>query len=252
MPFAEHPTDDTGSSVAAKLSALIALHRHEVDALRSLEEHPVGVGLGETIQKLEEPGAACHIVKTGWFVSESFGPSRGRAISQIHFPGDVIGLSNLPYEHTIFCVTAKSRGAICRVPQESFGKLLSNNSRLAGLLFCMALIEQTQRGDRAALHLRNYATARVALFVLQTLDRLKLNGFHAEDQFHCPLTQMDIGDLVGLTNVHISRTFRQLKQLRMVETHGSFIKVMDRDGLCKLAGYVDRYERLNVNWLPHQ
>ena len=88
------------------------------------------------------------------------------------------------------------------------------------------------------------------MFILQTLDRLKLMGDHSTDQFHCPLTQVDVGDLVSMTSVHVSRTMGQLERLRLIERHGSFIKVLNRERLCELSGYVDRFERLNVDWLP--
>ena len=79
---------------------------------------------------------------------------------------------------------------------------------------------------------------------------MKLVNRHLDDQFHCPLTQMDIGDLLGLTNVHISRTFAQLEKLRMIKRQSSFIKVLDRERLCRLTGYTDRFDGLNLDWLP--
>lgn len=251
MPFSpDHSPDCSGSALAQKLNALLPLQPREIDVLTQLEEDVEPVDSGSAISNRKEMVEACYTVRKGWFVSESVGPTGGRAIPRIHFPGDIIGLSNLPYDQTIYRVVAKSRGAVCKIRKRDFRQLLGSYSRLSGLLLCVALIEQTQHEDRASLHLRNYSMARVALFILQTMDRLKLSGSHSHDQFHCPLTQMDVGDLLGLTNVHISRTYSQLERLQLIERNGSFIRILDRQGLCDLADYTDRFQGLSLDWLP--
>ncbi|MGB3625670.1 MAG: Crp/Fnr family transcriptional regulator, partial [Henriciella sp.] len=251
MPFEpDRSIDESGSSIATKLSGLWSLNPREIDVLLRLEEEPQTVCAGETVLKEGGPSPSCLIVRKGWFASESFGPTGGRASPQLHFPGDIIGFPDLSYDNALYQVVAKTSGEVCRLPRHRFGELLASQGRLAGLLLCVAMIEQIQHNDRAALHLRNYATARIALFALQTLDRLALNSRYIEDQFHCPLTQLDIGDLVGLSNVHVSRTFKQLEELRVIKRHKSFIKLRDRDRLSKLAGYVNRYDQLDFSWLP--
>ena len=112
------------------------------------------------------------------------------------------------------------------------------------------MIESAEQEDRASVFRRNSAVAKLALFAQQTFGRLKLMNPLLRDSFHCPLNQTDIGDVVGMTSVHVSRSFTRLEQDGALKRHGAFIQITDNDKLSRLTGYIDRYRELDLSWLP--
>jgi CRP-like cAMP-binding protein len=54
--------------------------------------------------------------------------------------------------------------------------------------------------------------------------------------FHIPLTQQVLGDFVGLSSVHVSRTLRRLRRQKVLETGDHLdIVVHDVDRLAQIA-----------------
>jgi hypothetical protein len=51
-----------------------------------------------------------------------------------------------------------------------------------------------------------------------------------------PLTQEDIGDATGLTNVHVNRILRDLREEGVVEFHYRRLRIINPDKLADVAG----------------
>src|SRR2546430_648106 len=55
---------------------------------------------------------------------------------------------------------------------------------------------------------RRAAQTRLAHFLCEVTYRLQLSGSGARDEFEFPLTQRELADLLGLSPVHVNRTYR--------------------------------------------
>jgi len=51
-----------------------------------------------------------------------------------------------------------------------------------------------------------------------------------------PITQEHIGDALGLTSVHVSRTLKQLREDNIVSLRGHALHILDRPALMDVAG----------------
>ncbi|HUD93362.1 helix-turn-helix domain-containing protein [Sphingobium sp.] len=56
------------------------------------------------------------------------------------------------------------------------------------------------------------ALERLAAFLLDLHDRLVATGAVTDGGFDFPLTQQQLGDLLGLTTVHVNRSLRRLDE----------------------------------------
>ncbi len=68
--------------------------------------------------------------------------------------------------------------------------------------------------------------------------------------FALGLTQEEIGDATGLTSVHVNRMLRQLEEEGMIARGSGRVTLTDERALARAANYVDRYEGLDLSWLP--
>ena len=64
------------------------------------------------------------------------------------------------------------------------------------------------------------------------------------------LTQEEIGDATGLTAVHVNRMLRQFEEEGMIARDAGRVRFRDERALARSANYVDRYEGLDLGWLP--
>lgn len=251
MPRSIHSPAPSGQGcIAAKFSSLVALSGSETSLLDALEEKPQSMKAGDLAKSLEKALPPLLVVKSGWLISQHINPQGHRSIVRSHHPGDILGFSDLAYRRSPYQSYAKSDAVVCPLTRRSLSELLARSPRLASIFLAISLIEQSQQDDRACVSGRNYAAGRVALFILQTLGRLRMVHAHSDDRFHCPLTQTDIGDLVGLTNVHVSRTFTRLEEEGHIKRRGAFIQILNADALKRVAGYTDRFGDYDFSWLP--
>jgi CRP-like cAMP-binding protein len=54
--------------------------------------------------------------------------------------------------------------------------------------------------------------------------------------FDFPLRQQHIGDVLGLTSVHVSRVLRQLQTARLIDRSSQKLTILNQDGLKAIAG----------------
>ncbi len=61
-----------------------------------------------------------------------------------------------------------------------------------------------------------------------------------DGEFILRLTQDEIGDYLGLTAVHVNRTFRHLEEGGLIKRRLQRIAILQHDALADLGGYVSR------------
>jgi len=64
-----------------------------------------------------------------------------------------------------------------------------------------------------------------------------LVGLATETQFEHPLTQNIIADALGLSDVHVNRVLRQLREQNLLTLREGTASIHDLSGLRELAGY---------------
>ena len=85
---------------------------------------------------------------------------------------------------------------------------------------------------------------RLAHFLLEMKTRLHVDT----DEFELPMNQSVIGDALGLSAVHVSRTLTQLREQDLVSMDNNRVRIDDLDGLISLAGFDRSYLDIGSNW----
>ncbi len=66
-------------------------------------------------------------------------------------------------------------------------------------------------------------------------------GMTSSGELELPLTQLVLGDALGLTPVHVNRVLRRLRLQDIMELRGGVLLVRDIDKLALVAGFDDQY-----------
>ena len=132
-------------------------------------------------------------------------------------PGAVLGLQstqNTPMYHSARCL---SIARVFAFPHHKLDTIVENNSRLAVLLCRQIASDEARAHDHLAnLGLRG-ARERIAHFLLEIYVRLQRHLPNKPGEtLHLPLSQAHIGQALGLTYVHVSRTLHILREQKVV------------------------------------
>jgi CRP-like cAMP-binding protein len=92
---------------------------------------------------------------------------------------------------------------------------------------------------------RRDAISRIAHLFCETAIRCEQAGQGDRRSFPLQITQTDLGDATGLTNVHANRTLRELREQSIVELRSGTVTIHDWDRLVKTGDFDAAYMLLD-------
>lgn len=241
----------TKSCFAARIGKHLRLTPAEERALERLEENPRPVRRGQVIQREHEVVKELFVLSRGRLMSYVILPDGQRQILRVHFPGDFVGAASTVYGRAPESLVAVTDGEVCPFDKHALRELLQEHPRVAALMFVISQTERVSLNDRLASVGRSSAKSRLAAFLLDMFDRLRLMDEKLVDRFDLRLTQEEIGDALGLTSVHVNRMFRQLEEEGLISRENGAIIIREEQQLRQAGHYVNRYRELDVDWFPN-
>lgn len=239
-----------GSCFADVLGERIDLTTSEREALVRLEDRPREVRRGAVLQRENEPGGELFIVRKGLMMSYVLLDDGSRQILRFLFPGDLLGVSSVIYRESPETLAALTDCTVCPFDKAALSQLFLDHPRVAAMILVLNQVERVALTDRLAALGRTSAKARVAALLLDMRNRLRGTDKTIEGTFTLGLTQEEIGDATGLTAVHVNRMLRQLEEEGLMTREAGKVTIRDERGLTRAANYVNRYESLELGWLP--
>jgi CRP/FNR family transcriptional regulator, anaerobic regulatory protein len=191
-----------------------------------------------------------YLLVEGWALSSATLPDGGRQILKVHLPGDILGSPSMALEAAAETLTALTLVKLRTISHADFGSLFTRSPRLAALMFLSAQQERLILMDRLCSVGRTSAECRLAAFLVHLHDRLKVIQPDIGSRFEHPLTQEQIGDVIGLTSVHVNRVFRTLEGKKLIVRDGHSVELLDIDALRKMGGVPVRAPARDLSWLP--
>jgi CRP-like cAMP-binding protein len=108
--------------------------------------------------------------------------------------------------------------------------------RPAALYVAWLLSKRQQRADlRLAAISCLDASGRLAMMLLDFYTRLRRKELVTGSTYNLPLTQVQIGNYLGLTVVYINRVLRSLREAGIVNLEKHCVTILDLERLTRLA-----------------
>lgn len=156
----------------------------------------------------------------------------------IFLPGDLFAVKSLFATHSPDAVQALSEILVEQVDHRTLREAYERDPDLATR--CMwQVIEEERRLHNWVVGLgRGSADERLAMLLVDFRGRLILSGTLAPEAmaFDLPMTQEQIGDHLGISNVHVNRVLRSFRESGVVAMRGRRVTIGDLDGLVRIAG----------------
>ncbi|MDR7040430.1 CRP-like cAMP-binding protein [Methylobacterium sp. BE186] len=164
-----------------------------------------------------------------------------RQIIAYLLPGDLCDVDLADLGSMDHAVGTLSRCIIARVPREALVSLIAQHPNIARALRLSKLAEEaTARAWIVGLGCRS-AQERVTHLFCELLVRMEAVGLVREGWCPLPLTQVDLADTLGLSNVHVNRLLQDLRRRGLILLRGRSLKLLDLEGIRAMAEFSPRY-----------
>lgn len=246
-PVAPSPGGHLLHPVVRKLSAFGPLTAEEQAAL---------AGLGAGAQRVE---GRCHLLAEGTapehavLVVEGVAcryrhrPSGARQITAYLLPGDLCDPDFAHLRRMNHSVGTIGACRVARVPREALAGLVARHAGIARALRLAKLAEEETTREWVMNVGCRSAIERVSHLLCELHERLRVVGWATKAGYDLPLTQQDLADTTGLSNVHVNRVLRQLRLMRLVEVGGKRVEILNLAGLQAIAEFRADYLRPAVD-----
>ncbi|MBN7755762.1 Crp/Fnr family transcriptional regulator [Nitratireductor aquimarinus] len=198
---------------------------------------------GDTIADMDGQKRAVLLVVSGWVANGKELEDGSRTVVDFSLTGDVITVGSTEWSREE--VRALTSVTLFEFP----GAIYENLSSYPRHVREFVLKGMARRYARAAEHFVNIsrrgAFERVAHLLLELSFRVGLYEGQGASSFACPLTQVDLGDALGLSVVHVNRVLRKLREGGYVSFRGGVVTFQNRAGLITATGFDDAYLALS-------
>jgi CRP-like cAMP-binding protein len=165
---------------------------------------------------------------------------RHRQITALHVMGDFVDLPSLLLKRADHPIAAVTQCRVAVVPHEALLRISDRHPRLARLLWLATLIEAS--ADRRRLAVRRLpAPAHIAHLFCELFVRLKVVGLTRGNSYCLPVTQMILGQAVGLSSVHVNRAVQTLRGAGLINWSGQTVTIPNWTRLCEFAHFNPSY-----------
>lgn len=239
------------SRLSDKLSRYVELSDAERGLLARLEEGERDYPRQTDIRRTGDAGDRLYVVRSGWLYSYADFADGRRQIVKVHTPGDIVGFADLAYDEATTSLRTCGPAHACPFPKRYLTEVLSDSPRLSALLLTVALRDNVVLVDTLKAMGRMSARERIAYFLLDMLARMRVLHGPNITSIDMPLSQTEIGDVIGLTNVYVSKTLGRLEEAGRISREGNSIDILAEAELVDMIDFRDRYAALDTSWFPH-
>jgi len=225
-----------------RLSTKVGLDETESAAIASCCSEVISVGADiEIIPQGSEPDRL-HLLLEGWAYRYVLLPDGRRHISTLLLAGDFCDLDALRVKRLKFGVATLGACRIAGLSRTALHGVMERHPRVAQAFLSLAIAENEVL-TRWNLSLgRQTAKERLAFLFCELVFRL-LGSDHSdpESKIVFPINQSELGDVLGLSTVHVNRVLQDLRARKLIELCSDELRILDWKGLASLAYFAASY-----------
>ncbi|MFZ3484197.1 Crp/Fnr family transcriptional regulator [Sphingomonas sp. 3-13AW] len=225
----------------ARLASRSVLTDEETNALLGLKgevkQVPAHV---DFVRQREQVDHSCLVIEglVGRFGQNSDG---ARQITCLHIPGDMADLPSVVCPTSGWGLSALTSTTILRLPHAELRRTAARYPGIAEAFWRDCVVDGSIYSQWVVNMGRRSALARLAHLFCEMAVRYERADHGNRHAFPLPITQTDLGDATGLTNVHVNRTLKALKARFLITAKAGKITVHDWDQLVGIGDFDDGY-----------
>jgi CRP-like cAMP-binding protein len=164
-----------------------------------------------------------------------------RQIFSFHTPGDMFDAQSFLLEQMDHGVAALTRCSLASISHRTLHQITERFPNLTRAIWKDTLIEAAiLREWMASIGCRS-SYERIAHLMCEMVSKYEVLGLAKDGAIDWPITQLELGDALGMTAVHVNRTLQQLRADGLITLHGRKLVVLQWEELKRVALFAPRY-----------
>lgn len=200
---------------------------------------------GKIVVRQGTPIHISTLLVQGFMTRHVDAPDGKRHLVAVHVPGDFVDLHAYALKKLDHDVGALTDVTVAIFPHEALERIQTLDARLTRRLWFLTLLDAAMHRHWIYRLASLTAVQRVAHFLCEMNARLAAIDASDGSVFALPMTQADIGEVCGLTNVHVNRVLRELREAGLCQVRSSQVQITDIRGLTAVALFDPDYLYLN-------
>lgn len=194
------------------------------------------VGAKSMLQMASDTSRRVYFLLEGWLVVSKMTPDGARQIVDFVLPGHVFDPASATEILSATDLGALTDARIAGIPREDWARYLARHPKARDLVARQAAAGYARLAERLLRLGTGSAQTRIAYALCELCLRSSPFGLVSGAGFHLPMTQQVLGDFVGLSSVHVSRTMRGLSAQGVLGYRDHMeIVIHDREKLVTIA-----------------
>jgi CRP-like cAMP-binding protein len=196
---------------------------------------------GEVIVREDEYLSASTLILDGFTSRTKTLRDGKRQITSVNISGDFVDLHAFLLKKIDHSIETLTPCTIATVPHPELERITEQFPHLTRMLWLMTVIDAAIHRTWLVAMGRRSSVSQMAHFVCEMFLRLQEIGHVQEERFRLPLTQAELGDIMGLSSVHVNRVIQDLRGRGLLHWQDQVVTIADWDKLANLAEFDPTY-----------
>lgn len=240
--FAIHKALDLASR---RMPGLEAMAQQLQRDLRSLARDRAEVSAGRSIVAEDDRCPQLYIVEQGWVLRSRGLASGRRQIVGYSLPGDMLCTDSLLFKASSFDLSARTPVGLIRIDAPQGHELFERYPALAAAVAWTAGQDESVLAERVVSLGRRDSLEKLAHALCELEARLSAIGMMRGQTIELPFNQEDFADMLGISVIHVNRTFRKLAEEKIALYRKGSIELRDIGRLKQIAAFDPGYLHLS-------
>jgi CRP-like cAMP-binding protein len=223
----------------------LGYHSHldsaDVDAIHRLRYEIRELAAGEDfICQGDRPKAAAIVIE-GILGRYHTLQSGARQYLALHYPGDWPDAQGLFLRHMDHSVCAMGRALVCSLSHEQLMKTFEERPALGFAVWRETLIDAAIFRESITNNSSRHGAARLAHFFCEQFHRAKFAGLVEKNACPLPLTQAQLGEMLGMSLVSVNRGLQALRRTKAADHRSGKLLIRSWPKLASLGEFDSGY-----------
>lgn len=236
--------ESRGNPLIRKLEGFVTLSEADRAILERISANPRLFGPRVDLIREGDTPDGVFLVMEGMACRHKVRENGARQIAAYLLPGDVsdIDVALLgTMDHTISTVSACK---VVHIAPETIAELMQHHPQIARALRMSTLVDEATLREWLMNVGRRSAMERIAHLFCELLARLQVAGLTEGGSYALPISQLDLADTTGLSNVHVNRSLQELRRRGLIEWKDKRLTILNLPQLKKIAEFRSNYLHL--------
>jgi len=221
-----------------KLESIVSLSDEEKQALRGLPIQVTSLKTDSDIVRVGDRPSHSFLLVEGFTCVYKLTAEGNRQIVAFHVPGDMPDLHSLHLKVMDTSMATVTPCTVGFIQHEALIQICDRYPRISAAFWRETLVDASIFREWMTGIGRREAYNRMAHLLCEFQVRLSAVGLAEDDTFDLPITQTELADAIGASNVHVNRILQELRANGLIRTSGTQVNVPDWQKL-KEAGDFD-------------